>query len=391
MKDKQKYMQISAILALITFTMLYMLMHLYMTGEIAASDYPAHINEALTGVNYSIMAPLFLFWIGIFKSSYSIVYLMMMIHIATVIITAYSMKKILNIMDVHVEYWEIYPFSITMGFIAKIYIPYFYAFFYGTGNLVTQPWQNSTSLIMRMFSSVVLYYFFYIQKDYLKEINYKKLIIFTMLLSFINFAKPNFIMAFAPMMLTGLIYDFIKTKTKSFKNAFAFGVCVLISMIILIFQSYVLYPSDGTSGIVFSIDYGYTYLQIRNPLLNVFSNFSFPLFILFLSLANRKKIDTYNLRMIFQTWLMEGVAIFTYMFFRETGMRAGAYNFVWGPLVCSYLLFMISGCQLIKLKKYKLISQKIYHYALIIYIIHVFFGFIYIGIRLTNHNLPFTF
>jgi phosphatidylglycerophosphate synthase len=63
---------------------------------------------------------------------------------------------------------------------------------------------------------LVLAQYFTMRKNYLNHISLRDMVIFTVLLIFVNYAKPNFIIAFAPAMLIFLIADLSNTSGKKF-------------------------------------------------------------------------------------------------------------------------------------------------------------------------------
>ena len=316
---------------------------------------------------------------------------MSLLIVATTLVCSIFIRKLLNLLHVKIDLYDSIIISSTTVFICKICIPDFSPYYY-LDSFVTQPWHNSTYVVMRIFGLLAVYYFFRIQKNYLHVSKFNvDYLFFTLSLIAVNFSKPNFIIGFAPIMLICLIYDFIKTKGKSFKNAFIFGVCVLIACSFLIIQYTELFPSDGDSQMVLSLSNAINYFKtnIKYPLYFVL-NYMFAIYVSFLVYKNKKRLDKYSKRVLIQTWMMQALSFIEWLFLIEIGYRSDDNNFIWGLQFFSYLLFVVCICMLIKMKNEKHITESEYTVSKCIYITHIIFGICYFACLFFGY-WPFSF
>ena len=78
-------------------------------------------------------------------------------------------------------------------------------------------WHNSTYLMMKWMGLWTLLIYFNIEKDISKKLTKKSYALFTVALTLTTAAKPNFIMAVAPVMLVFLIIDLVKKSAPAGK------------------------------------------------------------------------------------------------------------------------------------------------------------------------------
>ncbi len=385
-KKKESFgLDIKAILCLVfVFAVSFVLFYRYIY-QLRTSDFPAHIEHSLEGRGYSINLFLIPLFYKLGNSYLGIVFLMAALTSGTVYATALFLKKIMKLIGEENDLSSLIPFSASLLFICKLCIPEWSPYFY-KASISSQPWHNSTYIEMRLFATLTLMMYFIIRRDYLKKIEWKKLLLFFVFLFLTNMSKPNFVLCFSPIMLLVLIYDFIITKGKSFKNAFLFGVVVLIACIILLFQYRIMYPSDGSSSIVISASHAIEYLlsDKKFPLYYLL-NFCFPLYVAYLFFRNRKKLSVFENKMMLEVWLMNILSFLVSIFVTETGKRAGDGNYEWNNFYFAYIVFAVSMVFLKKMRKEKLITERQFVTAQNIYVMHVIFGVFYFGLLVIGY------
>ena len=387
MKKKKEIfgLDLKAILSLLfVFAASFVLFYRYIF-HLQTSDFIAHIEHSLRGIGYSINLFLIPLFYRLGNSYLPIVFLMAALVVLTVIATALFLKKIMELMGEEGDFSSLIVFSASLLFICKLCIPEWSPYFYKT-SLSTQSWHKSTYIEMRLFGTLTLMMYFIIRKDYLKKIEWKNLLLFFLFLFLTNMSKPNFVLCFALVMLLVLIYDFILSKGKSFKNAFCFGVVVLIACIILLFQYRIMYPSDGSSTIVFSVQHAidYVFSDKKFPLYYLL-NFCFPLYVTYLFFKNRRKMSAFENKMMLEVWMMNILSLLVSMFITETGKRAGDGNYEWANAYFAYIIFAVSMIVLKKMKKKGLIEEKEYVSAKNIYVLHVILGVFYFGLLVIGY------
>ncbi len=318
--------------------LMYLFFYLYYRqiqgGGIYHSDLPAHIAAALNREGYSMLSIIY--------------YIVKDIRLLAVILAAVSASLPFIIMLVLKNglekrecffSWRILFFcGICLTFLAEIYIPVLAPFFYSF-TTVTQPWHNQTYIFMKIFSLGVLMIYEKINKCYTEKIGGKDWIIFAILLTITNAIKPNFILFFAPMMLIYLIADFIREKGKNVIQCIKFGSAVLVSLAICLYQSQVLFPSDGDSGAIISFE---LLKQIISSPQLIWINIVCILFpICVLTLSVKQKMIRKN-GMLIKAWIMYFIAWMEARCICETGPRANDGNFGWGMLAAGWILYIYS-------------------------------------------------
>ena len=345
------------------------------------SDFPAHISSAVTENGYSFMHILLKFTFNIFKNLTAISVLMSVITVLTVFVAAYLFKTIIKTVSngkYNTDTFRFYAFSIVLSalslFISNIYIPEYWEHYYVGQSTVTQPWHNSTYILMRLFALAVLAVYFVIQQRYYKQkISVGYYIVFLILLALTNFAKPNFSMAFAPIMLLVLLWDFCATKAKSFLNALLFGVCVLISFFPILFQTNSLYGGADGSSIVMSADKYLSFTAEKSYMYSLFADLLFPLLAAIIILVYYLKCKDISLRIFFTTWGFYVLGVLEALFIAETGPRATHGNFGWGQYFFGLLLYLVSIAYLTIIAK----KKKEVYFTFIIYGLNIISGIFY--------------
>ncbi len=342
------------------------------------SDLPAHISAALVGDFYSINSPLLrLFhWLNGYSAIAS--YLSGIV-VLTMWAGAWMIKTLLQINhpDANLDISRIFVVAAPLVFLCSIYLPGFYGvFYYVAENHVTdftQPWHNSTYLLMRLFSLAAMTYYFKIQSGYLQKPLPTGWIAFLLSLTLVNAAKPNFFIAFAPAALCFFVYDLIKSG--NLKRIVWFGIPFLLSCSVLLLQAGALYSGGGEgdqSGIEISTRLFKQVLQNGIFLPHIVAGTTFVLFVTLLCIVHRE-----GKRSLWFGWTAYFFSFLTRWFLMETGPRANHGNFTWGAKGIAYLLACICLERLIDLKLRKKISVNAFLVACLLLLLMVGSGVVY--------------
>lgn len=367
MNKKQKTLLL--ILLIIIFGLTTYLFYMQAIGRFN-SDLILHIKSALENGSdqYTITKPLYRILYTYFGGNISIALFLSFVEILTIYVT----KKALDFYNSDMSSKVKWLLSITLNFVIAIYVPFIHKAF-NAGVQEPTEWHNSTYMCMKLLGIFIILLYFKIEKNYLKRISFKNYVIFCASLILVNSIKPNFILAFAPTMLIFLIIDFIKNyKNKTaIKNMIVFGSAVLISLIVLIYQSMVLYGSDDGSGITIGF---MTLLKQyhRYPIISLIQSAAFPVFIYSTNIKKVLKNKKYLFILI-----LNFVALLEYLLLQETGVRALDGNFDWGYSFSLMMFFISSISLLYEVKQENLHSKKYYILAYLIFALHFVSGIIY--------------
>ncbi len=221
-------------------------------------------------------------------------------------------------------------------FMVSICIPYLKDGIYDayTGSV----WHNETYLGMRFFAMLFLIVFYDTCENYLERFSLKTFICESVLLLFVNWVKPNFIIAFGPAMLVMMIVDIIKARGKGFVNWILYGVPVLIGALILPFQFLNLFSNTvetSDSSIIFVP--GTPILDQRFPIIVFLCAYAFPIISFFIHYK-----EVFKSKFLSVSYLGWVFSLLEYAFLAETGSRSSHGNFSWGLHFFTFLIFVIS-------------------------------------------------
>ena len=322
------------------------------------SDLFAHIEMALDGWGYSILAVFFrLFsYLNDFWFHFAIAALLCIFEAGALSLTYILLRKY------KVGTKTAIVFSAFTGFAMPFYIraiqPYRYIG-YQSGSI----WHNSTYIAMKFFALLCIMLFLAISEKYREKLNVGALIAFSLLLAATTSVKTNFILVFAPVALLFLIIDAILGV--KIKNIILCALTVIPSILVILFQEYVLFGESTGNGIIIDPLYS-VYLRAEKPYFTMILSLVFPLMVLFYNfipvlrdtvLDFKDKKRGLSHRFFILAWGMWFVGFCELILLRETGARELDDNFAWGYDFCVFILFVVSV--LYFAKNVSLLSKKI--------------------------------
>ena len=196
---------------------------------------------------------------------------------------------------------------------------------------------NMTLLFSRMPIPLVLLFFFRLWDARCDRLRLPDWLGLALTLMLSTLFKPSFLGAFAPAVFIMLVWDFVKTRGKGFKNEFLIGLAVLPSAAVLLWSSSVLFAADfaGTSSgialrsLTFAGLLSLLAMYLRGLLLPVWSHFT----------QGVREAERGHLQIV---WGVLGVAILEALTLTETGFRANDGNFDWGSLALYPTVFALA-------------------------------------------------
>lgn len=402
MKDNKskKYINIAIIIvAMIALTiygwqliMLHFNQTMYSTTGIYESDLFAHIEMALDGWGYSILAIIFR---GFALSPNETVFHLLIAlflgacEIATLAVTYMWIAR----MKVN---WKLaVALAMISGLVMPLFVrsiqPYRYI-----GYQSPSIWHNSTYIVMKLCALVSVIIYLEISRKYYSEMKIGKLVIFAIMLAITTSVKTNFVLIFAPVALIFLGID--KVLGVKWKYILLSAATIIPTIGVILYQRYVLFGEDTGNGIIIDPLYS-VYLRAEKPYFTMILSAAFPVLVLLVNIIvvlkdtfrdfkNRQGVLTHREFLI--AWTMWFMGFVQFLLLRETGARELDDNFAWGYDFCLFMIFIISLIYFTKniIEKERILNSKVIKWvyvvvgaALIIY--HTYCG-VYFFVNLTK-------
>ena len=233
------------------------------------------------------------------------------------------------------------PLLLLFGFLCNVIMPFYvraahYQRYIGYQS--ASIWHNSTYICMKLCSILTLILYLRLEEKYRDGLSAKEWLSLAGAFILVNVVKPSFSLVFLPVMALYLLWDLL-LKTP-FSKIFLFGLTVIPSLLVILWQNMVLFGGETGNGI--EIRYGYTLtLHSLHPKATLLLSIAFPLFVL-LFLWKELFRDKWYL----MSWLIWGIALIQVTFLSESGARARDGNFMWGY---SFGIFLITVWSVVKL------------------------------------------
>ena len=269
-------------------------------------------------------------------------------------------------------------FLLALGLIFVMAIPIPSIFITGNwyiGNFVPNIWHNSTTIFLFPFAIIL----FTLSIKQLENYNHRR-DWWILLFVFLNiFIKPSYFFVWV------CVYPLFLLLKYKFTAVFFKGLIpVIIGSLLLLAQYYYIFHCANTydmfgnlvyqeSSIVVEPFFSYS---IRSPISmlpwTLLFSALFPFIHLFLNFRRLRKNTTFHF-----VYISAAVALIVFLLFAETGIRANDSNFYWQIVICMWILFYVSLCDLLKNRKQ--INEKYVKISLIIFAVHAIAGIAYLG------------
>ncbi len=356
---------------------------LFEVGGPFESDLPYHIKMAVEdNWYYSFTAFVYVFIYKLPFANLLVGFFLAICELVTVFGTWLLLKELWKQYELKVSTGMTLCFATALNFVMAFYVKAVNARHY-IGYQNASIWHNSTYICMKVVSVFVLWYFLRLMNTYKTKLSLKQWIIFTVLVALSTGIKPSFLMVFAPVMAIMLLVDWIR-GTK-FSKVFLFGLTVIPSLLIILWQNVVLFGSD--TGNSFIIKPFYTLAQRSdNPKIALLFSVLFPFVI---GLFHIK--DLWKDKLYLGSLLVWGFGFLEVFLFVESGTRSKDANFMWGYSISLFVLFTISLIRWFRdlknkdfLGKYKILRYSYLVVAGAIFVYHVISGIWFFGILLSG-------
>lgn len=201
-------------------------------------------------------------------------------------------------------------------------------------------WHNSTYICMKLAAILTFTAYLKLKDKYAEGLSVKQWLSFALLLIICNAIKPSFALTFLPVMALLLLVDLIK-KTNFWKIVI-FGLSVIPSLLVVLFQNMVLFGEDTGNGIIIKPFYALA-MRGDHPKITLILSIAFPLavfaFACLEKIVNKNKVFDKNYVLTLLIWLSGFLQVFL---LTESGSRSLDSNFFWGYSIALFFIYLTS-------------------------------------------------
>ncbi len=256
---------------------------------------------------------------------------------ATVIAGFFFISFLLDRENCGVERWKRQLASFCVLFSGPIYVPGLHEHFY-SGTWPKYAWHSPTEIAMVLFAIISLHLFIRMFDDYMEHISFANWLGLVLAFFLSCWAKPNFILVFAPVLLIIMLIELIRRREYGFMHRVVrivmMGSTIIPAGIFILILNRLEFSGDDDGGIAVNI--GYFLKDIDHPAVMIICCIAFPLFVLL-----------FNLRKLGDIALASSLGCFVagtaeYLILVEAGSRINHGNFGWSRQVGEYLFFAVA-------------------------------------------------
>ncbi len=212
------------------------------------------------------------------------------------------------------------------------------------GIYTPNPIWNATYLATRPFTVICFFEAAKVLKNYQKDFSWKGCIPFAVSLFLMTITKPSYTMVLVPLMGIMLLVDLVKSKGKSFKNAFFLCVTMIPTGIDLLYQFFGVFTGTNVKGeeTGIGIAFGLVWNNFTKSIpLSIVMGMALTLGVLALNLVFNYKMmrEKFTYRFAWYNYLV-GMGMFLLLY--EKGFRMEHANFSWGYMHGMFFVFFMT-------------------------------------------------
>lgn len=198
-------------------------------------------------------------------------------------------------------------------------------------------WHNMTVLFSRTWIPPSLIFFWRLWEARRGKLALRDWLGFLLCLLLATLFKPSFLGAFAPAALALLVWDFVRTRARGFRNEFFIGLAVLPAVGALLWSTAVLYAEDFAGTQSSMALRALTPVLLASLLVMLLRGLLLPLWTGILQAPKEPRRER-----IWILALVNAVAILEALLLTETGFRATDGNFDWGYISLYPAVFAVA-------------------------------------------------
>lgn len=205
------------------------------------------------------------------------------------------------------------------------------------GTITGAIYHNSTYIVMQAFAVPAFLAFLEVYQQLNEKIDWKRWLVYTVLLTLTTACKPSFLFGFAPALLLVLIVDFVKTRARNIPNEVLLGISVFPSLPIGLFQSTIRYTPENDGSIIFEPLSVWNILSQGTIWTSLLRSMVFVAIVFVALLVWKEANKKYRFSVIFLT-----VSVLEVLLLAESGTTHNDGNMFWTAFSAMMLCFTIS-------------------------------------------------
>jgi len=214
------------------------------------------------------------------------------------------------------------------------------------GIYTPNPFWNATYMATRPFAIICFFEAARVLQEYEKDFSWKCCMPFAISLFLTTLAKPSYTLVILPLLAIILIFQLIRSKGKSFRNAFYFCVTMIPTGLALLYQYSGVFTGINVMGEETGI--GIAFAKVwsnysKNIPLSILMGMALPIGVLVLNYKEFLKNYIYRF-----AWWNYLVGMIMFLLLYEKGFRMLHANFSWGYMHGMFAVFFITLILVIK-------------------------------------------
>lgn len=240
------------------------------------------------------------------------------------------------------------------------------------GIYTPNPIWNATYMATRPFSIICFFEAGKLLREYQEHFSWKACILFAVSLFLTTITKPSYTLVIVPFMGVILLVQLLRSRGKSFRNAFYLCVTMIPAGLHLLYQFFGVFTGTNALGEETGIAIGFAkvWSNFTNSIpLSIVMGMALPIGVLVLNYKEFLKNWLYRF-----AWYQYLVGMVMFLCFYEKGFRMAHANFSWGYMHGMFFVFLMTLLLVIKntiewSKSYKMIfvaaewAVLLYHLA----------------------------
>ena len=208
------------------------------------------------------------------------------------------------------------------------------------GIYTPNPIWNATYLATRPFTIVCFFEAAKVLESYQKNFSWKGCMPFAVSLFLMTITKPSYTLVLVPLMGVILLVDLIKSRGKSFRNAFSLCVTMIPTGVDLLYQFFGVFSGTNAKGEETGIGFAFAKvwsIYSKNIPLSIVMGMALTLGVAVLNWKVLKEKFLYRF-----AWYNYLLATIMFLCFYEKGFRMEHANFSWGYMHGSFFVFFLT-------------------------------------------------